>query len=206
MATKPAVLEQQRNRELRGVPTSAPLPAMVDSDGRITNAAGFAGFSVQGGPSIECVPVLSLPDANCTLTADQLVGAHVHTINMLADRVINLPSAADILKYLTNANARSSVHFAANAQVNLGTVAAPGAVIPENATPIPFFKTVFFSNPVRTHTVNLGAGCVFKNDLSRATNSPVGTLHPTSRFDTEFYWYILDATASPPVIAVVSTA
>lgn len=206
MATKPAVLEEQRNRSLRGVPTSAPLPAMVDSDGRIVNASGFSGFSVHGGPLVRNSPVLSLPDANVTLTADQLVDAHLFTGRWSADRTITLPSAAAILKYLTSANARSAVHFDTDEVVNSGTVVA-GAV-PESATPIPFFETRI--NCIGPRIVQLvavvGSGVAFKSDLSLAADSTNEQLEPPAATPTWYNltWYILNAGAAPQIAIVIA--
>jgi hypothetical protein len=187
---------------------------MVDSDGRIINAAGFAGFAVHGGPIIQSRAVLSLPDSDCTLTADQIVDAELHASAQTDDYSIVSPSAADILKYLTNSNARTGVRGYSAVAVNPGVAGPPPAnLVGTPSVNIATFQTKIFVGAGRAPTfVTTDRVSIRTQDLSQTTQSNSRNL-VNGTGNTKLFtlnWYILNVggKAAPddlPFIAVIVT-
>lgn len=212
MASKPLVVGQQRNGKLAGPASAAGLPAIVNSDGRIVNASGFSGYVVNGGPEVSNVPVLSSPSTpTITLSADQCVGGEIH-MSAGGNTTLNLPSAAQLLQYLTTANCRSDVRSLTASSINLATLPlGPSNTILQPSVMVPVFKTKCFLGGGASLNVNAGAGCGFKTyDLS--VNASIGnfvlaneTLY-AQRYTLYFYVVNIGGQAAPndqPQIAII---
>jgi hypothetical protein len=132
--------------------TSAPLPATVNPDGRSANLLGTEGAFIASGPLLDGLGVISFPNAgNTTLTADQVVGCFISIA--AGANTWSLPSAAEIVSYLTQQYARNpSVAFP-------NTAAAPVANV--SATPATWYPAFTFRvGALGTPTLSFTGGCL----------------------------------------------
>lgn len=192
MASKPLVVGQQRNAKLTGPSSAAGLPAIVNSDGQIVNASGFSGYTVNGGPVVQNVPVLSSPTTfQVRLSADQCVGGEIH-MGAAGNQEVTFPTAQKILSYLTSANCRSNVRALVASPIGQASLPlGPDNSILQSSVVVPSFETNVYLAANATVNFVCDAGCGFKNDLSSsiaATSRIVSadSLWP-ERFTFRFY-------------------
>lgn len=138
--SKPTKITQVQPGE-GGVSTCAPLPALINADGRSSNLKGTEGAFIAAGPVFSGLGFLELPSNVGALTADQVVGGFLTFTAVGGSSVINFPPAADIVKYITT---QYTASYSA-AIPNAGTAATPLAYYPT-------FELVLASVPANSYS------------------------------------------------------
>jgi len=128
--------------------TSAPLPAVVNADGRSANLLGTEGTFASAGPLLFGTGILSMPNAVMTLHPSQLVGTFL-SITGAGANAITTPTAAQIVAYVTQQLAR----IPAVTWPNTGTA----------ATPVAYYPSFMFRLCITgTSALLMGTGCVYR--------------------------------------------
>lgn len=147
--------------------TAAPLPAVINADGRSPNLLGTEGIFSAAGPLLSGTGILSMPNAIMTLHPSQLVGTFI-SITGAGANAITTPTAAQIVAYMGQQLAK-----------------VPGTTWPNTgtaATPVAYYPSFMFRICITgTSTIVMGTGCVYRaaGTSSSAANSGAFTAGET---------------------------